>query len=57
MFDILSNLTKAAVGIVTSPIAMVADVVTLGGVLTDRKTTYTGEQAERVMESIEKATS
>jgi len=41
---------KAAVGVVLTPVAVVADVVTLGGELTDRKETYTGQ----VLDAVEK---
>ncbi len=37
MFAILKDLTKAAVGVVIeTPMAVVADVVTLGGALTEK---------------------
>lgn len=35
MFGLLKNITKAAVGIAVTPIDIAADVVTLGGALTD----------------------
>lgn len=44
------SLLKAAVGVVLTPVAVVADVVTLGGELTDRKETYTGQ----VLDAVEK---
>lgn len=57
MFGLLENIAKAAVGVVTAPIAVVADVVTLGGVLTERKHTYTGEHVSSIVENINKAVS
>lgn len=51
------SLFKAAVGVVTTPIALAADVVTLGGALTNRETPYTVTQAEEVMDNLEKAIS
>lgn len=57
MFGILGNLTKAAVGIVIeTPLAVVADVITMGGVLTDKDEPYTATAVEKVMQNIEDAT-
>jgi hypothetical protein len=57
MFGILSNLTKAVVGVVVeTPLAVAADVVTLGGVLTDKKETYTETAVKNVYKNVEKAT-
>lgn len=44
------SLLKAAVGVVLTPVAVVADVATLGGTLTDRKESYTGQ----VLDAVEK---
>lgn len=44
------NLLKAVVGVATVPVAAVADIVTLGGTLTDKNESYTG----RVLDSVEK---
>ena len=49
------SLTKAAVGIVTMPIVVVADVVTLGGALTDQKTLYTAQQAKKILDNLDNA--
>ena len=57
MFGMLSDLAKAAVGVVIeTPIAVVADVVTMGGVLTDKDQPYTATALEKVMENVENAT-
>ena len=57
MFGLIENLTKAAIGVVVeTPIAVVADVVTLGGALTDKDKPYTAEALSKVMENIEKST-
>ena len=57
MFEMLSDLAKAAVGVVIeTPIAVVADVVTMGGVLTDKDQPYTATALEKVMENVENAT-
>lgn len=52
MFD---SLLKATVGIVTPPIDVAADVVTLGGSLTDQDETYTGKKAGQIMDNLSKA--
>ena len=57
MFGMLGDLAKAAVGIVIeTPIAVVADVVTMGGALTDKDQPYTATALEKVMENVENAT-
>ena len=57
MFGILEDLTKAVVGIVVeTPIAIVADVVTMGGVLTDKDESYTTTAIKGVMRNVEHAT-
>lgn len=57
MLGMLENLTKAAVGVVIeTPIAVVADVVTMGGALTDKDQPYTATALEKVMENVENAT-
>lgn len=48
MFGLLGSLTKAAVGVVIeTPIAIVADAVTLGGTLTDKDEPYTATSVKR----------
>lgn len=50
------SLLKAVVGVVVeTPVAIVADVLTLGGVCTDKDEPYTATAVKRVMENIEKA--
>ena len=57
MFGMLGDLVKAAVGVVIeTPIAVVADVVTMGGALTDKDQPYTATALEKVMENVENAT-
>jgi hypothetical protein len=57
MFDIFKNLAKATVGtLVETPLAVVADVVPLGGALTDKKETYTETAVKNVYKNVEKAT-
>ena len=57
MFKLLGDLTKAVVGVVVeTPIAVVADVVTMGGVLSDKDEPYTVTALKGVMQNIENAT-
>jgi hypothetical protein len=55
MFGMLESLAKAAVGVVTTPVALVADVVTMGGALTDKDKPYTVEAAENIVQNLEDA--
>ena len=55
MFDIFKNLTKAALGAAFSPVSIAADMVTLGGVLSDRDEPYTVSSMRAVMRNIELA--
>lgn len=57
MFDMLKSLTKATLGVVIeTPIAIVADVVTLGGSLTDTDKPYTATAVEKVFDNVQDAT-
>lgn len=57
MFNLLGNLAKAVVGVVVeTPIAIVADAITLGGAITDKDEPYTATALKGVMENVEKAT-
>lgn len=49
------NLLKAAVGVAILPVDVVADAVTLGGVLTDRKKPYVAKRLENISDNIDKA--
>lgn len=55
MFGILNDLAKAAVGVVTLPVAVVADIATLGGALTDKDKPYTAEKLEQVYDNLDNA--
>jgi hypothetical protein len=58
MFGILESLTKATIGLVVeTPIAIAADVLTLGGACNDRHEPYTATAIKRVVGNIEDATS
>lgn len=53
----LSSLFKAAVGVVVeTPLAVAADVLTLGGSLTDKEEPYTATAVKRVVENVKDAT-
>lgn len=54
--NMFSGLLKAALGVVSIPVALVADAVTLGGSLTDRNTPYTASAVSDVVTNIENAT-
>ena len=57
MFGMLESLTKAVVGVVIeTPIAVVSDVVTLGGALTDKDQPYTATALEKVVKNVENST-
>ena len=56
MFSVLESLTKAALAVVTVPVAVVADVVTLGGTLTDREDPYTKEAVGDLVDNLKNAT-
>lgn len=49
-------LFRAALSVVTVPVAVVTDVVTMGGVTTDHKGTYTGEAVSDLLENLKNAT-
>ena len=57
MFGVLNSLTKAVVGLVVeTPIAIVADVVTLGGSMTDKNEPYTVTALGKVVDNVSDAT-
>lgn len=55
MFGFLEDIAKAAVGVVTLPVTLVADAATLGGSLTDKDQPYTGTALESILKNLEKA--
>lgn len=57
MSGLFESLAKAAVAVVTLPVAAVADVVTLGGLLADRDEPYTATAAGNVVRNLEEAAS
>ena len=50
-----SSLFKAAVAVATSPVSIAADVITLGGALTDKDEPYTVTQAKTVYKNLQNA--
>lgn len=57
MFGVLNSLTKAVVGVVVeTPIAIVADIVTLGGSMTDKNEPYTVTALGKVVDNVSDAT-
>lgn len=55
MFGMLKSLAKAAAAVVTVPVAIVADAVTLGGILNDRKEPYTSEAVGDFVDNLKDA--
>ena len=55
MFGLLESLAKAAVGVVTLPVTVVADVITLGGALTDKDELYTASAASDIVKNLTNA--
>lgn len=56
MFDTLKSLAKAAVAVVDVPVSVAADVVTLGGALTDNDSSCTSGAASRFVRNVRDAT-
>lgn len=57
MFGTLKSLVKATVGVVVAtPVAVVADVVTLGGALTEKREPYTATALSDVVANVANAT-
>lgn len=56
MFGFLNSTLKAAASVVDIPVSVAADVVTLGGALTDKENTYTGEAAGRLVQNVKDMT-
>ena len=57
MFGVIEGLAKAVVGVVIeTPIALVADTLTLGGAITEKDEPYTATALKGVMKNIENVT-
>lgn len=56
MFGMFESLVKAAASVVTVPVAIVADVATLGGSLTDKNEPYTSTEVEKLVKNLQNIT-
>lgn len=56
MFGLIEDLAKAAVGVATVPVAVAADIVTLGGALNDKPRPYTADAVSDVASNLANAT-
>jgi len=56
MFGMIESLAKAAAAVVTVPVAVVADVVTMGGALTDKDQPYTADAVGDLVDNLKDAT-
>ena len=57
MFGVLGSALKAAVGVVVeTPVAIVADVVTLGGSLNEKREPYTTTALKKVVDNVQDMT-
>ena len=56
MFGMIESLVKAAAAVVTVPVAVVADVVTLGGAVNDKNRPYTADAVSDLVENLKNAT-
>lgn len=54
--SLLESLAKAALATVTVPIAVIADIATMGGVLNDREQLYTSEAMSDLVKNLKNAT-
>jgi len=52
MFGLLTSIVKTAAAVIDVPVSIAADVVTLGGALTDKDKPYTAEAAERLVQNV-----
>lgn len=52
MLGILKSTVKAAASVIDVPVSVAADVVTMGGALTDKEKPYTAEAAERLVKNV-----
>lgn len=49
---LFGKILKTTINIATAPIAVAADVVTMGGILTDKKKTYTETQVKEIAKNV-----
>lgn len=55
MFGILNDIAKAAVGVVTSPIAVTRDVLSATGITEETSESYTEQQLKDILKNLENA--
>lgn len=55
MFNIFKSTTKAILGVAFSPVSVAADLITMGGVLTDRDEPYTVSSMRAILKNLENA--
>lgn len=53
MFNLLKGLTETVIKTTVLPVTIVADVVTFGGELSNKRNSYTGELLNSIGKSIE----
>jgi len=51
--SIFGKLLKTAVDVVTSPVAVVKDIATLGGAITDQRKPYTAQKLDQLGDDLE----
>lgn len=56
MFRFLESTLKAAASVVSVPVAVAADVVTMGGALTDKERPYTTETCSDLVQNVKDMT-
>lgn len=56
MFGLIEDLAKASVGVATVPVAVAADIATLGGALNDKPRPYTAQAVSDVVTNLANAT-
>lgn len=50
------SLSKAVLGVAVLPVDIVADIVTVGGLITNKQRPYTVKRASDIMDNLNKAT-
>jgi hypothetical protein len=50
-----TSLLKAIVNVAATPVAIAADIITMGGAMTDAKQPYTATQLQNLMQNLEDA--
>ena len=55
MLGMLESLAKAATSVVTVPVSLVADAVTLGGLLADKDKPYTADAVSDLVKNLKNA--